>query len=530
MKLLRKMTLGSKITWLVAINIFFVMALVISAASYMVIEKIFAETGERALLVSKTIASLPQIIDAFEHDHPALAIQPVAEDIRKKTGAEFIVIGNMDLIRYSHPNPNEIGRRMVGEDNDAVLKGMESITKAKGTLGYSIRGKAPIFDRAHNQIGVISTGFLVENIWGNLYNILLKIIGIGMIALFFGSWGAYILSGHVKKQIFDMEPHEIAFATQEQAAILEAIREGIVAVNSRGEIVSCNREAKKLLGMEDIDLIGKEISSVIPSTRLLEVLKDGTPQYDQPALIGNTLAIANRVPVILSGQVIGAVATFRDKMQLDQIDRSLADIGQYVDTLRSQRHEFMNKLHLISGLIQMSEYDMAKAVIEQVNEEQQKAIEFYLARIRDAAIVGILVGKTYRAEELGIGLSVLRESYVSEYCPHREIVVTILSNTIENALDAIRTSDCKKEHPFVTVFIKEDADRLHIQVRDNGPGIDPAVKDRLFEDGITTKGEGRGFGLSLISRLISNIGGNITCDSSSEGTLVSVSLPLERSA
>ncbi len=530
MKLARKMTLRSKITWLVAINIFFVMALVISAASYMFINNIFNETGERALLVSKTVAGLPQITDAFEQVQPSLAIQPIAEDIRRRTGAEFIVISNMKLIRYSHPNPNEIGKRMVGEDNDAVLKGIESITKAKGTLGYSIRGKAPIFNLAHNQIGVISTGFLVENIWGILYNILFKLIGIGMIALFFGSSGAYLLSGHVKKQILDMEPHEIAFATQEQAAILEAIREGIIAVNSHGNIVSCNREAKKLLGMEDGDLIGKEISSVIPSTRLLEVLKDGIPQYDQPALIGNTLAIANRVPVILSGRVIGAVATFRDKMQLDQIDRRLADIGQYVDTLRSQRHEFMNKLHLISGLIQMSEYDMAKAVIEQVNEEYQNAIEFYLARIRDAAIVGILVGKTHRAEELGIGLSIMPESYVSEYCPHREVVVTILGNTIDNALDALRTSDCKKEAPFVTVFIKQDSDLLHIRVRDNGPGIDPAVRDHLFEKGITTRGEGRGFGLSLISRLISNIGGNITCDSSPEGTLVSVNLPVERSA
>ena len=124
------------------------------------------------------------------------------------------------------------------------------------------------------------------------------------------------------------------------------------------------------------------------------MLTDGKPQYDQPILIGNSLVVASRVPVVLAGKVIGAVSTFRDKLELDQIDRRLTDIGRYLDTLSSQRHEFMNKLHLISGLIQMSDYDSAKSVIDQVNEEYQSAVEFYLARIRDTAIVGILIGKT----------------------------------------------------------------------------------------------------------------------------------------
>ena len=358
----------------------------------------------------------------------------------------------------------------------------------------------------------------------------LKIIGIGLLVLLFGLSGAYLLSRHIKKQIFNMEPHEIAFATQEQAAILEAIREGIIAVNSKGHIVSCNREAKKMLGMENENLIGLDLAAILPTTRLPEVLKDGIPQYDQPTIVGNTLVIANRVPVVLAGRVIGAVATFRDCMQLAHMDQRLADISRYIDTLRSQRHEFMNKLHLISGLIKMSEYETAKEVIEEVNEAYQHAMQFYLARIRDSAIVGILVGKTHAASELGIQLTVLPESSISERCPHREIVVTMLGNIIENAFEAIRFSSVKINNPAVTVYIKEEADRLHLRIRDNGPGIDPAVKNRLFEDGATTKGKDRGFGLSLVSRLIANVNGSVTCDSSPEGTMVSVSLPTERSA
>jgi len=523
------MTLRSKIIWLVSLNIFLIMTLVLAAIFYLVIEDEFNDAGAHALTTSRVVAGMPQIVQAFKDENPARTIQPIVEQIRKDSGAEFIVVGNMNLIRYSHRDPQKIGMRMVGEDNESVLAGKESVTRAKGTLGLSVRGKTPIFDADHHQIGIVSTGFLAEKVWGNLRSYFVKITAIGLLALLFGFAGACLLSAHVKQQLFDMEPHEIAFATNEQAAILESIREGIIAVNSSGVIVSCNREAKKMLGMESQDLIGRDMADVLPSTRMPEVLVSGVPQYDQPTIIGNTLAIVNRVPVVLSGKVIGAVSTFRDKLQLDKIDQRMVDIGHYVDTLRSQRHEFMNKLHLISGLIQMSEFDMARTVIEQVNEEYQNAVQFYLARIRDAAIVGILIGKTHRAAELGIQLTVNPESSIPEQCPHREIVVTILGNTIDNAFESITRSELLREGASeVNVLMQEDEGSVLLQVTDNGPGVDPAIREHIFEDEATTKGAGRGFGLSLVSRLVTNVGGTICCDSSATETVITVNLPKRR--
>lgn len=146
-----------------------------------------------------------------------------------------------------------------------------------------------------------------------------------------------------------------------------------------GEITTCNMEAKKILEMENMDLQGKNITSILPTSRLMEVLQKSVVQRDEPMIIGKTLVITNRVPVYVKGKEIGAVASFRDKLQLDKIDRHLADIGQYVDSLRSQRHEFMNKLHLISGLIKLKEYDMVSELIGQVNEEQQGILNFFLS-------------------------------------------------------------------------------------------------------------------------------------------------------
>jgi PAS domain S-box-containing protein len=524
------MTLRTKLAALVALNTLVVLALLVAVSSYVISSVAFEETGERALAVARTVAALPAIVDAFGEPDPAATIQPIVDTIRKTTQAKFIVVGNMDLIRYSHPNPAEIGKHMVGKDDDQVLRGLESVTQASGTLGPSVRGKAPIFDRNHRQIGVVSTGFLVQGIEKRAYRLVLDVALACVAALLFGLVGAYLLSGHFKRQTLGMEPVEIAFATREQAAILEAIREGVLAVNADGRIVSCNHEAKRIMGVGNQDLRGQKISAVLPASRLPEVLASGVPQLDQPMIMGKSLVHANRVPVHLDGRVIGAVSTFRDQLQLDQIESRLADVGRYVDDLRSQRHEFMNKLHLILGLIHASDYDAAQAVIERTNDEYQKALDFYMARIQDPAIVGILVGKTHHARELGIQLVVSPDCFVSRTCPHGEAVVTIVGNAIANAMEALQSMSALRAPPEVRVSVREEQELLSIEVSDNGPGFDPASHERLFDAGFTTKGDGRGLGLAIVARVVSAARGKVDLQNTGEGARLRVTLPKEVSA
>lgn len=73
------------------------------------------ETGEKALSVAQTISLLPEIKQAFRNDNPSVIIQPIAEKIRRQIDAEFIVIGDENEKRLSHPDPNLIGKKMVGE-------------------------------------------------------------------------------------------------------------------------------------------------------------------------------------------------------------------------------------------------------------------------------------------------------------------------------------------------------------------------------------------------------------------------------
>jgi two-component system CitB family sensor kinase len=247
---------------------------------------------------------------------------------------------------------------------------------------------------------------------------------------------------------------------------------------------------------------------------------------------GQVLISTNRVPVHLEGRVVGAVSTFRDKLLLDEVESRLADVGRYVDDLRSQRHEFMNKLHLILGLIQLSDYDGARAVIERVNDEYQRALDFYMARIQDPAVVGILVGKTHQARELGIDLVISPDSFVSRTCPHREAVVTIVGNAIANALEALQSAPppAPGTRPEIRVALQEGPDELSIEVTDTGPGLDDAGGARLFDAGVSTKGPGRGLGLAIVARLVSAARGRVAIENAATGARLRVTLPKEGAA
>ncbi|MCD8513124.1 MAG: hypothetical protein LRY63_07030 [Nitrincola sp.] len=121
------------------------------------------QIGMRALSVAKTVAVIPELIDAFDKENPAAIIQPIAERVRKETGAAYVVVGNRDEIRYSHPVPERIGGRMVGDDNEpALIEGLSYVSFATGTLGEAMRGKTPIRNADGDIIGVVSVGFFAR--------------------------------------------------------------------------------------------------------------------------------------------------------------------------------------------------------------------------------------------------------------------------------------------------------------------------------------------------------------------------------
>jgi two-component system, CitB family, sensor kinase len=487
------------------------------------------EKGTKALSVAQAISNMPDIQEAFYAENPASIIQPIAEKIRRQVRAEFIVIGNRNEIRYSHPNPKRIGQKMVGGDNTNVFKGESVISESTGTLGPSLRGKAPIIYNG-KVIGVVSVGYLLTDIEKEVSNVGRKILFTTLIVLVGGLISALLISLHIKRAIFGLEPKEIAWMYQEKHAILESIHEGIIAIDTDGRITVVNETAHKILDVpNDVLLRGKRIEEVIENSRLLEVVSTGKAEYDRELMILGETFVTNRIPILnKQGEVIGAVASLRNKSELSQLLQELSHVKSYAEGLRAQTHEYSNRLYTLLGLIQLGSYKEAIDFISKEVDVAQGFIGFLMKEIPDPIIAGFILGKVSLASELKISFLIDRESSFKDVPNEisRDALVTIIGNLINNAFEAVRENE--KEEKIVSLFLTDLGKDLIIEVEDNGKGIDPRNFEQIFCHGFTTKTSDNngGIGLYLVQDAINGLRGSITFSTNEiEGTIFTVSIP-----
>lgn len=186
-----------------------------------------------------------------------------------------------------------------------------------------------------------------------------------------------------------------------------------------------------------------------------------------------------------------------------------------VDSMRANNHDFTNKLHVILGLIQIQEYDKAVSYIENISIIQRETVSMIMHTIENPSFAALLVGKIARASECNVKF-VLKEGlhFKSEdIAVPSEALVTITGNLIDNALDSMNMdmSFEKTKELVFGAFTKPG--ELLITVKDNGLGISEENLDRIFENGYSTKGSGRGVGLYHTKQLIESLGGSISVES-----------------
>lgn len=96
---------------------------------------------------------------------------------------------------------------------------------------------------------------------------------------------------------------------------------------------------------------------------LEKVLETGAPRQDEEINFNGNLLLINTVPVVVKGDIIGTIATFRDKTEVSQLLQRLTGMSYYADALRAQSHEFMNKLHVILGMLHLKYYPQLEEYI-----------------------------------------------------------------------------------------------------------------------------------------------------------------------
>ena len=511
-----------------------VILLIISAMgvvfSSMIASSMEEQIGKRALSVAKITANDPELREAFSTPDPSKLIQPIAERVRVQTEAEFVTVGNHEGIRYAHPYLDRIGKKMKGGDNDlGLVHGQSYVSKAVGSLGPSLRGKAPIRDDQGNIIGIVSVGFLLSDIEATIRDYQSKVFLLMAVAVLCAVLGAIGLSRYLKRAILGLEPEEIASLYVERNAMLESVREGIVAIDKNHRITMMNKAAIRILGLPEADYQKKMITQVLSDSRMPEVLETGEYQLDRETLVGGKEIIVNRLPIKLGDSIVGVVSSFRAKSEIDQLAAELSQARRYADVLRAQTHEFHNLLYTISGLLQLGSTQEAVELITSETSFQQELILFVAKQIPDPLVGALLLGMHNRAKELKIHFQIHPDSRLQELPSslNRQQLIILLGNLIQNAFEAVNESDT--ETKIVECYLSDSGDEILFEVEDSGPGIPEELRDRLFERGFSTKkGEQRGLGLSKADGIVKEMGGYILVGKSElGGALFTVSLPKE---
>jgi len=484
------------------------------------------DISENTMEIAHLTAISPIVMDALANKYSHDKLQQYCLQVAQTTKSQFVVVFDMNSMRISHPDVEKIGQRVVGGDEQDALIGKEYISKSKGTMGDSLRAFSPVYDDEGQQIGAVVVGISLDSVQQLVAKSQKMIYLCTVLGLLIGAVGAIILARKIKNTLLGLEPFAIAHMVEERSAMLQSIREGIIAVDEQANITLINHEARRLLNLAGIqgDPVGKPVSQYIPNTHLEKILISGKAEYDQEQQLNGVNILTNRLPICVSGKIVGAIATFRDITEIRSLAEELTGVSSYVEALRAQAHEFMNKMQVVLGMINMECYGQLAEYINRIANEHKVEINFVGRRIRDAVIAGFLLSKMSQARELGIELILQEQSFMPESTNPNVThnLVAILGNILNNAFDSMKNSPQKT----TTLLIQYENEELKIKITDTGVGMDDGTARHIFKKGFSTKDKNRGLGLGLVKANLELLQGNIEFFSAlGKGTIFYINIP-----
>lgn len=482
----------------------------------------------RSMNTARTVAELSDVRKSVLETNGWETVNPIVEELGIINGTDYIVVMNMDRIRYSHPVKEMVGQPSKSEDEKPAFAEHIYFSKAQGEAGTFIRAFVPIKDADLNQIGVVVVGNKIPNFIEIMVELTKDILLIVVLTLLFGLVGSALLANHIKKQMFQLEPHEIKRMHEERTATFHSMNEGVIAIDSKEVITIFNEKAKQIFQVQG-DVVGLPIRMVLKDTRLPEIVERNKAVYNEEIKVSGRIIVSTRVPIQMDTELIGALAIFQDRTEVTKLAEELTGVKNFVEALRVQSHEHMNKLHTIAGLIQLGKPEQALQLAFNMSEEQEILTNFLNEKVKNNAVAGLLLSKVRRGRELGITVRIDDNSYFAAF-PNQldqHDFVVLLGNLIENAFGAFEQVEL--ENKQIDISIEQSADVCALLVEDNGAGIRDEHLPRLYDKGFTmNKSDGTGYGLFLVKQIIDKGRGEIQVSSlQSEGTSIMIIFPME---
>ena len=220
-----------------------------------------------------------------------------------------------------------------------------------------------------------------------------------------------------------------------------------------------------------------------------------------------------------------ALSTRKLLSQVDDMDETISTMESFNNTLRAQRHDFLNHLQVVYSLIEMEEYQEANAYIEKVYGAITSVSR--VIRTANTSVNALLQVKTAACEKTGVKVDVnIQSAWKHLPVPGWEMC-KVLSNLIDNAIDALKEIDGERR---LTITLTEDLRTYRFSVSNNGPMIPLKSQQAIFLAGVTTKSTGHGMGLFIARKTLQDRGGDLVLVSDAEKTEFSGFVPKDAPA
>lgn len=520
-RIFKKHKLQRKILFTVLSLSVFTVLMIVLLITYIDYKQTFENKEDLSLQTSKALSYMEETRRSLQYEFDIENLHSLITNIQTQVDAGFVYVmdGEGKIIGHTNSRLREYEKGVTSEFQAIVFGGsynvIDEVFGERGVLGIS-----PVFVKEEQVIGTVVVGYLVEDIYKELFNQAILVFKIAAIILAIGGIVSFLLAKNIRKDTYGMEPAEIALLYKDRNAILSSMGEGLIAIDNKGNISLMNVVAKRILNVNE-HYIGTHIDSLIAEVSKEEI-------YLRKNQLGRYEINLNNIPVIIRSVPLenqsGHVITIVDTSELKEVTNALKEVKMYSDDLRAQTHEFSNKLHVILGFIQLSEYRKVEQMIKEEVSLNEYSNQIIFNQIEDLNVQAILLGKISKATEKKVEFIIDETSNlgsVSSFIKTNHLT-TIIGNLIDNAIEAVQFSKNKK----ITFFAMDYGTDIVFEVSDEGGKINESFIDQLFEKGFSTKESvSRGFGLMNVASVLEEIAGSIEVHSDDIETIFAVYIP-----
>lgn len=525
-----QVSLQTKILGLVFILILLVLGSLTAMFVYNETKEDVKQSEELALQTAQTLSYMPAVQEAFRSDHNKQRLDLLTEKILGQVDASRILVEDQSkkIISEAYSEKENIHSE-IRETYKALVFGSSYVVHVGEGEKEVLKGIAPIILDHGNYTkveGAVIVEFKMSTIREQISKEVKKMVATSGAFLFIGIIGSTVLARNIRKDTLGLEPFEIASLYRERNAILQSVKEGIVAIDQDDRVTMMNKSAQHILDVPN-ELESKKISEIISSDQILKLMKSVSDETNKEVQYKNKTIIVNTQPVLEDGKRVGTVASFRDKTEMKKMVDAFSEVKQYSEDLRAQAHEFTNKLYVILGLIQLNKREEAVKLIQEETKTQEHHSELLFNNIKDDKVQAILLGKIAKASEKKIQFQIDEESSLELLPDTIELspLIVILGNLLDNAFEAAAESKQKR----VSFFVTDIGNDILFEVSDSGKGIPYGMEESIFEKGYSHKGENRGYGLANVKEEVDLLGGSIEMTNTEVGGAVfAVFLPKNR--